>query len=113
MICPDPDHTLRAGMRWGSRTLLKNLKVGPKLYLVMALGAILAGTIGWLGIDAMKTYQHGVETLDRGSPRALCSEQINEFIYATVMESRGVYMSTTIAESEKYAPLVLQDVDRI
>ncbi|MEI9981866.1 MAG: methyl-accepting chemotaxis protein [Aliidongia sp.] len=93
--------------------MLKNLKVGPKLYLVMALGAILAGTIGWLGIDAMKTYQQGVETLDRASQRALCSEQINEFIYATVMESRGVYMSTTAAESEKYAPLVLQDVDRI
>ena len=95
------------------RTLLKNWKIGPKLYLVVLLMAVLAATIGYLGIDAMKTYQRGVETLDRASQRALCNEQVNEYIYATANESRGIYMSANATESEKYAPLVLQDLDQI
>ena len=35
------------------RTLLKNWKIGPKLYLVVLLMAVLAATIGYLGIDAI------------------------------------------------------------
>ena len=97
----------------GSRTLFKNMKIGLKLYLLMTLGALLAGTIGWLGIDAMQTYQKRVKSLDRASQRALYSEQVNEQIYAAVMESRGIYMSSTRDESEKYAPLLLDDLDKL
>jgi methyl-accepting chemotaxis protein len=97
----------------GGRALFKNMKIGLKLYLLMTLAALLAGTIGWLGIDAMQTYQKGVKSLDRASQRALYSEQVNEQIYAAVMESRGIYMSATREESEKYAPLLLDDLDAL
>ncbi|HLJ65179.1 MAG TPA: methyl-accepting chemotaxis protein [Stellaceae bacterium] len=93
--------------------MLKNWKIGPKLYLVIFAMAVLAGTVGYLGIDAMRTYQKGVEALDRASERALLNERINEFIYATVMESRGIYMSTAVPESEKYAPLLLRDLNEL
>ncbi len=86
------------------------MKIGLKLYLLMTLGAVLAGAIGYLGIDAMQTYQKGVKSLDRASQRALYSEQVNEQIYAAVMESRGIYMSSTREDSEKYAQPLLDDL---
>src|ERR1700749_909701 len=86
------------------------MKIGLKLYLLMTLGALLAGAIGYLGIDGMQTYQKGVKSLDRASQRALFSEQVNEQIYAAVMESRGIYMSATREESEKYAQPLLDDL---
>jgi methyl-accepting chemotaxis protein len=97
----------------GGSALFKNMKIGLKLYLLMTLGALLAVTIGWLGIDAMQTYQKGVRLLDRASQRALYSEQVNEMIYAAVMESRGIYMSSTREESEKYADPLVKDLARL
>src|SRR5689334_15776891 len=40
-------------------------------------------------------------------------ERINSLIYATVMESRGIYMSADTAEAGKYADALLKATDRI
>ena len=75
---------------------------------------VIRGFVAGLVIAALAATSAIAEPNPPPGDRVVCvSKQINEFIYATVMESRGIYMSTTIAESEKYAPLVLQDVDRI
>jgi methyl-accepting chemotaxis protein len=93
--------------------VLKQWKIGPKLYLVVGLLAAVATSIGLLGADAMRTYNEKVQQIDRASGRAVIGERVNGLIYAVVMDSRGIYMSTTPAESEKYAPLVLANLKRI
>jgi methyl-accepting chemotaxis protein len=76
------------------------------------LAAVAAG-IGLLGADAMRTYNDKVQEIDRASGRAIFGEQVNGLIYAVVMDSRGIYMSSTTAESEKFAPLLLANLTRI
>ncbi len=61
----------------------------------------------------MRTYNEKVREIDRASKRAIIGERINGLVYAAVMDSRGIYMSATAAESEKFAPLVLQNLQRI
>jgi methyl-accepting chemotaxis protein len=93
--------------------MLKNWGIGPKLYLVVALLALVAAAIGWLGIDAMQTYARGMAELGRASERTVVSEQVNGLIYEIVMDSRGVYMSGTPEESENYAPLILKTLSQL
>jgi methyl-accepting chemotaxis protein len=88
-------------------------KIGPKLYLIVGLLAAVAAGIGLLGADAMRTYNEKVGEIDRASSRAIIGERVNGLIYAVVMDSRGIYMSATAAESEKYAPLVLNNLKKI
>jgi methyl-accepting chemotaxis protein len=111
------DSSARGQPRWRREgemaNVLKQWKIGPKLYLVVGLLAAVATSIGLLGADAMRTYNEKVQQIDRASGRAVIGERVNGLIYAVVMDSRGIYMSTTPAESEKYAPLVLANLKRI
>jgi len=92
---------------------LHQWKIGPKIYLVVGLLALVVVIVGVLGADAMHTYKEKVRDFDRAAQRIVVGEEVNEMIYAAVMESRGIYMSPTAAESEHYAPLVLKDIERI
>ncbi|MHB8883827.1 MAG: methyl-accepting chemotaxis protein [Methylovirgula sp.] len=92
---------------------LSRWKLGPKIYLVVALLALVTALIGAVGVDAMHTYNDKVHAIDRASERAVIGERVNSLIYAVVMDSRGVYMSSSTAESEKFAPLILQNLERI
>src|ERR1700761_9420693 len=93
--------------------MLNSWKIGPKLYLLVILLAGVAAAIGYLGVDAMRKYNDQVRLIDRASSREIIGERVNGLIYAVVMDSRGIYMSATTAESEKYAPPVLANLDRI
>ncbi|HTJ03220.1 MAG TPA: methyl-accepting chemotaxis protein, partial [Methylovirgula sp.] len=92
---------------------LNRWKLGPKIYLVVTLLALVTAIIGSLGIDAMLTYNKKVGEIDRASRRAIIGERVNSLIYAVVMDSRGIYMSATTKDSELYAPLVEQNLIRI
>jgi methyl-accepting chemotaxis protein len=52
----------------------------------------------------MHTYNEKVRLIDRASNREILGERVNGLIYAVVMDSRGIYMSDSVPESEKYAP---------
>ncbi len=88
-------------------------KMAPKIYLVVAALALITLFVGALGVDAMRTYNEKVHEIERASSRTVIGEKINGLIYAAVMDSRGIYMAATPAESEKFAPLVLQNLERI
>jgi methyl-accepting chemotaxis protein len=92
---------------------LNRWKMAPKIYLVVAALALVTVFVGALGVDAMRTYNDKVHEIDRASTRTIIGERINGLIYAVVMDSRGIYMSATPAESEKFAPLVVQNLQRI
>ena len=89
--------------------LLNRWKMGPKIYLVVCLMALVTAVIGGIGVDAIWTYNNRVQEINRASDRAVIGERVNGLIYAVVMDSRGIYMSSSTAESEKFAPLVLTE----
>jgi methyl-accepting chemotaxis protein len=93
--------------------MLNQWKIGPKVYLVVGLLALVAAAIGALGVDAMHTYNEKVRLIDRASNREILGERVNGLIYAVVMDSRGIYMSDTLPESEKYAPPLLKNLEQI
>jgi methyl-accepting chemotaxis protein len=86
---------------------VENLRIGTKIYVVVGLLAIVAAVIGWMGIDAMRTYNAQVEVITRASQRAVLGERVNGTILSVVMDSRGIYIARDRAESEKFGkPLV-------
>jgi methyl-accepting chemotaxis protein len=87
--------------------------LGPKIYSVVILLSAVTAAVGIVAITGFQTYNDKVREIDRASARAAVGERVNSMIYAVVMDSRGIYMSADIKESEKYAPLVLQNLRKI
>src|SRR5215472_1561643 len=84
--------------------------LGPKIYLVVILLALVAASISYVGIDAMRTYNRRVHQMQHYTHFTVVGEQINGLILSVVMDSRGVYMARDHVEAEKYAPLILKNL---
>jgi methyl-accepting chemotaxis protein len=87
--------------------------LGPKIYSVVILLSAVTAAVGIVAITGFQIYNDKVREIGRASARAAVGERVNSMIYAVVMDSRGIYMSADIKESEKYAPLVLQNLQKI
>ena len=87
--------------------------LGPKIYSIVILLSAFTAAVGIVAINGFQTYNGLVRDIDRAASRALLSERVNSMIYAVVMDSRGVYMSRSVAESEKYSPLIIQNLRKI
>jgi methyl-accepting chemotaxis protein len=88
-------------------------KIGLTLYLVVGLVALVAAGVGFLVADGGRNVNDRIAEIDRAASRAVIGEQVNGLIYAVVMDSRGIYMSSSAKESEKFAPPLLKNLDRI
>jgi methyl-accepting chemotaxis protein len=88
-------------------------RLGSKIYSVVILLSAFTAAVGIVAITGFQTYNAKVSEIDQASKRAVVSERVNSMIYAVVMDSRGIYMSETLSESEKYAPLVMQNLRKI
>lgn len=82
---------------------LRDLRIGLKVNIAMAMLATVAIIMAGMGLSAMSVYQTEVERMGRDANRAVLSERINGLINAIVMDSRGIYMSRDAAEVEKFA----------
>ena len=87
--------------------------IAVRIVGVVVLLSAVAGVLGFFAIRGFEGYNRRVNAIDRASAMALTGEEINSTIYQVVMDSRGVYMSSTTAESEKYAPLMLRGIARL
>jgi methyl-accepting chemotaxis protein len=88
-------------------------QLGPKIYSVVILLSAFTAGVGIVAITGFQTYNAKVREIDQASTRAVISERVNTMLYAVVMDSRGIYMARDTAESEKYAPLVIQNLRKI
>src|SRR5215469_6593530 len=84
--------------------------LGPKIYLVVILLAVVAASIGLVAIDAMQTYNRRVHQIQHYTHSTVVGEQVNGLILGVVMDSRGVYMARDHVEAEKFAPLILKNL---
>ncbi len=90
--------------------MFARMGLGPKIYLVVILLALVAASISYVGIDAMRTYNRRVHQMQHYTHATVVGEEVNGLILSVVMDSRGVYMARDHAEAEKYAPLILKNL---
>jgi methyl-accepting chemotaxis protein len=86
-----------SGGAFGSR-----LSLAAKLYAIFALFALLTAAITALSDYNTRRSAQLTQAVETASRAALNVEHVDALVYAVVMESRGVYMSTDAAVVKKY-----------
>src|SRR4029453_4686820 len=82
--------------------MTSRLSLAAKLYLIFGLFAALTAAITALSDYNTDSNTDPTEAVSTASRAALNVERINSLVYAVVMESRGIYMSTEPAVVKKY-----------
>ena len=90
-----------------------HLRIIHKVYGLVVLMTLVALAIGLVGYEAIQRYSQGAERIRLDSERALYAEQTNADVLSVVMDSRGIYMSRTPEEVEKYAKAMEAVLPRI
>jgi methyl-accepting chemotaxis protein len=73
-----------------------------KLYSIFALFALLTAAITALSDYNTRRSVELTESIETANQAALNVERVNSLVYAVVMESRGIYMSTELPAIKKY-----------
>src|SRR4051794_11151870 len=89
------------------------LSLAAKLYSIFALIAFLTAAIAVLSHYNTRRNAELTVAIETANLAALNVERINSLVYAVVMESRGVYMSTEPAVVKKYGDGLLKFNDNI
>ncbi len=79
-----------------------SLSLAFKLYSIFALFALLTAAIAALSDYNTRRGTELTQSIETASQSALNVERVNSLVYAVVMESRGIYMSTEPAVVKKY-----------
>ena len=82
--------------------MTSRLSLAAKLYSIFGLFAVLTAAITALSDYNTRQNTALTEAVATASRAALNVERVNSLVYAVVMESRGVYMSTDPAVVKKY-----------
>src|SRR5882762_6541085 len=93
--------------------ITSRLSLAAKLYSIFALFAVLIAAITALSDYNTRRHLELTEAVETASRAALNVERVNSLVYAVVMESRGVYMSTEPAVVKKYGEGVIKFNDQI
>jgi methyl-accepting chemotaxis protein len=92
---------------------MSRLSLAKKLYSIFALFAILTAAITVLSDFNTRRGVELTEAVETASRAALNVERVNSTVYAIVMESRGVYMTTEAAVVKKYGDGLLKFSDHL
>src|SRR3984885_880576 len=85
----------------GSRKA-SSFSLAVKLYSIFALFALLTAAITALSDYNTRRGTELTQSIETASQAALNVERVNSLVYAVVMESRGIYMSTELPLIKKY-----------
>src|SRR6185312_10306690 len=93
--------------------MASRLSLAARLYSIFALFALLTAAIAVLSDYNTRRGSELTRAIETANLAALNVERVNSLVYAVVMESRGVYMSTDPAVVKKYGNGLLKFNDRI
>jgi methyl-accepting chemotaxis protein len=93
--------------------MMSRLSLASKLYSVFALVAVLTAVMTLLSDYNSRRNEELTEAVATASRAALNVQHVNSLVYAVVMESRGVYMSTDIAGAKKFGGGLLKFNDQL
>jgi methyl-accepting chemotaxis protein len=94
-------------------SIVSRLSLAAKLYSIFALFAVLTAAITALSDHNSRRNATITEAIETANLAALNVEHVNSLVYAVVMESRGVYMSTDPAVVKKFGDGLLKFNDQI
>jgi methyl-accepting chemotaxis protein len=94
-------------------SLVSRLSLAAKLYSIFALFALLTAAITVLSDYNTRQNAEITKAIETANQAALNVERVNSLVYAVVMESRGVYMSTETAVVKKYGEGLLKFNDQL
>ena len=89
------------------------LSLAARLYSIFGLLAVLTAAVTVLSDYNSRHSAELTESIERANLAALNVERVNSLVYAVVMESRGVYMSTDSATAKKFGEGLLRFNDHI
>jgi len=98
---------------YSSFAFASRLSLAAKLYSTFALIALLTAAIAILSQYNTQRNAELTEAIETANRAALNVQRVNSLVYAVVMESRGVYMSTEPADVKKYGDGLLKFNDQI
>jgi methyl-accepting chemotaxis protein len=99
--------------RTSDNAITSRFSLAARLYSIFALIAVLTAAIAVLSDYNTRRATELTEAIETANHAALNVETINSLVYAVVMESRGVYMSTAPADVKKYGSGLLKFNDQI
>jgi len=104
---------IRSQNRFSIMSIASRLSLAARLYSIFALFAVLTAAITALSDYNSRRNAAITEAIETANLEALNVERVNSLVYAVVMESRGVYMSTDPAVVKKYGDGLLKFNDGI
>jgi methyl-accepting chemotaxis protein len=93
--------------------MASRLSLAARLYSIFGLFALLTAAIAVLSDYNTRRGTELTHAIETANLAALNVERVNSLVYAVVMESRGVYMSTDPAIVRKFGDGLLKFNDRI
>jgi methyl-accepting chemotaxis protein len=99
--------------RYSIGSMASKLSLATRLYAIFALFALL--TAAMTALSDYNTRQNGelTKAIEIAGRAALNVERVNSLVYAVVMESRGVYMSSEAGAVKKFGDGLLKFNDQI
>src|SRR5690606_24247197 len=89
---------------------LDNVKIRTRILATILLMGIGLCFVGWLGVNAIQTYDRRLEDLNAAAHRALLAQKYNSAVFSVVMDSRGIYHARDIAEAKRFAKPLLAEL---
>lgn len=89
---------------------MKNLKMITKIYVLSGLLLLIGGAIGLQAYYSMARFSDISGKMENAAKRSFLGEQMNGLVFAVVMDSRGIYMSTDAQGVEKFGKPLLANL---
>jgi len=89
------------------------IKIGPRVFAVIALLSLVAAGVGFTGIRALDRYEVQSKRMETLAKRANLLERVDKLVYAVVMDSRGIYMSRDFAEAKRFGTPLVRNLDQL
>ena len=104
---------MKSQNRYSIGSMASRLSLATRLYSIFALFALL--TAAMTALSDYNTRQNGelTKAIEIAGRAALNVERVNSLVYAVVMESRGVYMSSEASAVKKFGDGLLKFNDQI
>jgi len=87
--------------------------ISSQILAAISLLVIAAAIAIGLGVHSLGQYASVTDEMQSASRRSSIAERLNGLVNGVVMESRGIYMSASAAEAERFSPLLLQGLAEI
>ena len=92
---------------------LPKLSIAARLYTIFALMAATTVALSMVAVSNAHRHAALTEQFESANAGSWNVERTNELIYASTMETRGIYMSSDRAEAAKYADSLVKVTDQI